>query len=83
MVVKCINEAEAVEMTNTLKNNYDPRIDIFEVKSSPPKAKIIEIAIDLSDQDIILNLKEQNVWLKNTDLSVNRRYQVPSKRGPY
>lgn len=48
-----------------------------------PQVKIIGLDTDLSDADLILNLKEQNHWLKNTNIAVHERFKVPSRQGVY
>lgn len=84
MTIKCKTEADAKKLEDTLKTNYGTDIDISKVKDSDPKFKIVGVALpDNSPSQFILNLKEQNEWLKNTEINYVEHFEVPSKRGAY
>lgn len=70
-------------MENTLSVNYGNKIAITQVKDSNSQVKIIGLETEMSDTDLILNLKEQNHWLRNTVISVFERFRVPTAKGSY
>lgn len=67
----------------TLKVNFGPKLAISAVRDSQPQVKIIGLDTDINDNDLILNFKEQNHWLRNTNISVAERFQVPTSKGRY
>lgn len=84
ITIKCKSEVDANKLEDTLKTQYGPKIDISKVKESDPKFKIIGVSLsDLSSSQFILNLKEQNDWLKNATITYIDSFAVPSKNGSY
>lgn len=83
LTVKCLTPEEAKKMEQTLKVEFGDKLLISTVKDSEPQVKIINLDSALSDTDLILNLKEQNHWLRNTNIAVKEKYQVPTSKGKY
>lgn len=84
MTVKCVSEEDAKKLESTLKTHYGSKIEITQIKDTYPKFKIIGAHLnDISNQQFILNLKEQNDWLKNADLQIVDKYDVPGRNGTY
>lgn len=84
ITVTCKSEADALKLERTLNNEYGNNVNITKVKDADPKFKIVGIVMgNLSPADFILNLKEQNDWLTNADLTYVEHFNVPSARGAY
>lgn len=84
IVVKCTSENDAAKLEGTIANKYGNKVSISGIKHSNPKFKIIGVHLeDLQPSQFILNLKEQNDWLRSSELSFVQSYSVPNKRGMY
>lgn len=84
IVVKCKSENEAKKLKNTLRTQYGEKISISNVRDTDPKFKIIGVSLnDQSPSQFILNLKEQNDFLKSAELTYAEHYSVPHKNGSY
>lgn len=84
IVVKCKSEDDAKKLENTLRTQYGNKINISNVRDTDPKFKIIGVYLaDQSPSQFILNLKEQNDFLKKANLNYAEHYSVPHKNGTY
>lgn len=84
MTVTCKTELDAQKLERTLNTEYGKAINISKVRDSDPKFKIVGIILgQMSPTQFLLNLKEQNDWLTNANLTYVEHFGVPSKRGSY
>lgn len=84
MTIKCKTDEDAKKLEATLKTKYGADISITRVRDSDPKFKIVGVVMpDSNPTQFILNLKEQNEWLKNVELNYVEHFEVPNKRGSY
>lgn len=85
IVIKCKSEEDAKKLESTLKNQFGPKIDVSNVRDTDPKFKIVGVHLgdDMSPSQFLLNLKEQNDWLKNAVLNYKEHFTVPHKNGIY
>lgn len=84
ITVKCKSDEDAKKLESTLKTQYGPKIVISNVRDSDPKFKIVGVHLsEVSPTQFLLNLKEQNDWLRNAELNYVEHFEVPHKNGVY
>lgn len=84
LTIKCKSEEDAKKLENTLKTKYGTKIEISNVRDSDPKFKIVGVSLEnQSPSQFILNLQEQNDWLKNASITYVEHFGVPSRFGSY
>lgn len=84
IVIKCTTDEDANKLEATINNRYGTAVTVSNIKKSDPKFKIIGVHTDnIQPADFILNLKEQNSWLRNVELTYVQSYTIPTKNGSY
>lgn len=80
--VKCANNDEADKLQEKLKLKYGDNLVISKVKPNYPKIKIIGIE-SLSDSELVVQLKEQNHFLRNHEIVIERQFFITTAKGGY
>lgn len=82
--VKCVTPADALKVEDELKKKYRESIEIKPVVASKPQIKITRIYINnLTNEELILQLREQNHWLAKAVFNIDRRYEVTTVKGTH
>lgn len=67
-----------------LKRNCDTAITIKNVTLVVPQIKVSRIFSDITTTDDIMHqLKDQNIWLANANISIDRIYEIDTASGIY
>lgn len=81
ITLKCDSSETARKIEDTLRKKYRTALSIKQVHHISPKIKITKIYGKLpTDQDIITQLQNQNHWLKNSVLTIARKYSIITKK---
>lgn len=84
IIIKCASEEDAVKLQRTISTEYGSKVVVAPVKETDPRFKIIGVHMDgIEPAQFILNLKEQNSWLKSSELNFIEHFTVPHKNGHY
>lgn len=84
IIIKCTTEQDAVKLENTISSQYGNKVTISNIREVDPKFKIIGVHMgDIQPSQFLLNLQEQNDWLKNSQLIFVDTFNVPFKNGSY
>lgn len=84
IVIKCTTDDDAAKLEATISGRYGNAVTVSNIRKTDPKFKIIGVHMgNLQPADFLLNLKEQNEWLSNVELSFSQSYAVPTKNGSY
>lgn len=76
MTVKCATSDDAINLEQKIKEKYRGHIQVNKVYVKLPQIKITNLPMDLSDQNIMEMLKEQNYWPTNANLNLIRSYNI-------
>lgn len=84
IIYKCATESDATKLEDSLKMRFGPKVKVAPVKSSDPRFKIVGVSSSKIDPpQFLLNLKEQNPWLRNADISITDSFDIPTMNGKY
>lgn len=84
LILKCSDAKSANEVEETLKTKYGEAIDVKGINGSRPQVKITRLPCDESlDQDLLQQILEQNIWLKDAILTIERSYSVTTEKLKY
>lgn len=81
--VKCANEEEAQKFEQIINRKYKNEVTITKVNTKKPQIKITNINIDMQENTTVELLKEQNYYLENKDISIQRSYIIETEKRKY
>lgn len=75
--VTCANDTSAQNLERAFVNKYQDGVTISTPKAVIPQVKIARLMTGTIDgQEILEQLKEQNAWLTNLNITVDRVYRI-------
>lgn len=83
ITVKCADPAEAQKLEDTITRKYRDTIQVTKVNTKSPQIKIVNTDNSMLDSNIIEAIKDQNVWTRDKDITIEKTYTITTPNKTY
>lgn len=81
--IQCLNAEEAEKLETAVTAKFAEKVTVAMPSTRPPQLKIVNLPNDITEEDLVINIKRYNYWLAEANITYNRHYKIDTGKRRY